>query len=329
MKSHNRLQKNTGSLILLFLFSLILISCTPKIDLEKPIGFGLSSKADAEFWAKNLNAQWYYDWGTKEIPSNNHLEYWQTIRVSENGYSPTKEKIIQIAKNSPGHTWIIGNEPDNVLQDNTSPEKYAQIYHELYGLIKSNDRTAKIAIGAISQPTPARLAYLDIVLKVYEQKYGNKLPVDWWNVHGYVLREEQDSWGAGLPVGITDVQTTTYEIHQHGDIQIFQENLINFRRWMKTNGYQDTPLVVSEYGILLPKEFGYTQEFIANYLTITSQWMLNYQDMEIGLDTDDYRLVQKFAWFSLSDPYFPSSNLANLEIESLTEIGAAFKQLSQ
>ncbi len=310
---------------MLFLIS----SCSPSTDLTKPIGFGLASKADANEWADQLGAQWYFDWSTRESRRSSQLEYWQTIRVNQNGYSPSREKIETIAKKFSGYTWIIGNEPDNASQDNISPERYAQIYHELYLLIKSKDRRAKIAIAGVSQPTPARLAYLNEVLDSYEKMYNEELPVDWWNIHAYVLREENDSWGAGLPVGLSMDHGELYEIEQHGDISIFKQNLIQFRKWMKENGYQDSPLVVTEFGILLSEEFGYTQEFISDYLKHTSEWMLTYQDEEIGFPEDNYRLVQKFAWFSLSDPNFPSANLADLVRKKLTLVGESFNTLTQ
>lgn len=314
---------------MLLILVILISACSPSIDLTNPIGFGLSSKADVEKWSDELGAQWYFDWSTKASRRSTQLEYWQTIRVNQNGYSPSREKIESIARKYSGYTWIIGNEPDNALQDNTSPAKYAQIYHELYTIIKSKDRSAKIAIAGVSQPTSARLAYLNQVLESYEKFYNEKLPVDWWNIHAYVLREEENSWGAGLPVDLSIDHGELYEIEQHGNISIFQQNLINFRKWMKENGYQDTPLVVSEYGILLPEEFGYSQDFISDYLNQTSLWMLTYQDAEIGFPDDDYHLIQKFAWFSLSDPNFPSANLANLNKETLTLVGESFKLLTQ
>ena len=325
----NHIYKRTIRFFLLLVIVLLISSCSPAIDLSNPIGFGLASKADADEWADKLGAQWYFDWDTKASRRSTQLEYWQTIRVNQNGYSPSREKIASIASKFSGYTWIIGNEPDNVFQDNTSPEKYAQIYHELYIMIKSKDRRAKIAIAGVSQPTPIRLAYLNQVLESYEKLYNEKLPVDWWNIHAYVLREEDDSWGAGLPVGLSIDHGELYEIEQHGDISIFQQNLIDFRKWMKENGYQNTPLVVTEYGILLPEEFGYSQEFISDYLKDTSEWMLTYQDTEYGFPDDNYRLVQKFAWFSLSDPNFPSANLADLEKNNLTLVGESFKLLIQ
>lgn len=316
--------RKTSLIASLIFFTIMLVSCSAPLNFDHPIGFGLASKADALFWAKQLNAQWYYDWSTKNIPVNKQLEYWQTIRVNQNGYSPSKENIIQITKHHKGYTWIIGNEPDNQHQDNTTPEKYAELYHELYYLIKKSDKKAKIAIGGVSQATPIRMAYLDEVLKTYEQLYHEKMPVDWWNVHGYVLREEKDAWGVGLPVGITSEEGILYDIEHHGAIDTFQNNIIGFRKWMKVNGYQETPLVVTEFGILFGDELGYSDEIIADYLSQTCTWLLTYRDQQLGYSVDDFRLVQKFAWFSLSDPNFPAANLANLDNKTLTTVGEAF-----
>jgi hypothetical protein len=324
MKLFSKIIYNFFTFLLMFLF----VACTPKINLDHRIGFGLAEKANANRWANELGAQWYFDWGVQETPVSNQLEYWQTIRVNEHGFSPSREDIVFILKNYPGFTWMIGNEPDNQHQDNTSPEKYAEIYHDLYYLIKKNDRTAKVVIAGVSQPTPSRLAYLDVVLDTYQTRYGEKLPVDWWNIHAYVLREEKDSWGAGLPVGMGNIEGYLYAINDHGDTEIFKENVSNFRKWLKENGYQNIPLVVSEYGILLPEEFGFDQQFIAEYLLEVNEWMIHYSDLEIGYPDDDYRIVQKFAWFSLSDPNYPDSNLANLENDTLTTIGEAFAAFS-
>jgi len=38
--------------------------------------------------------------------------------------------------------------------------------------------------------------------------------------------------------------------------------------------------------------------------------------------------VQRWAWFSLSDPLFPSSNLAELDLGRLTKIGQAYQGYS-
>jgi hypothetical protein len=324
----NKLNKTILSFLIVLLVTTLLSSCAKRPDQNNRIGFGLAKKADGDFWANNLGATWYFDWGTREVHSSSTPEYWQTIRVNQGGYSPSEENIKSIAKKFPGQTWIIGNEPDNKYQDNTTADRYAQIYHELFYLIKSIDSKAKIAIAGVSQPTPARLIYLDKVLQTYESLYGEKMPIDWWNIHAYVLREEQDSWGADIPVGIQMTQGELYEIEQHGSIEIFQTNLMNFRKWMKDNGYQNTPLVITEFGILLPEDFGYSREFIADYLYKTCEWLITYQNSDVGYPEDNYRIVQKFAWFSLSDPNFSTSDLANLDLNAFTIVGESFKLFS-
>jgi hypothetical protein len=35
--------------------------------------------------------------------------------------------------------------------------------------------------------------------------------------------------------------------------------------------------------------------------------------------------VQRWAWFSLADRYFPTSDLANLEADALTVVGQAYR----
>ena len=50
------------------------------------------------------------------------------------------------------------------------------------------------------------------------------------------------------------------------------------------------------------------------------------RDEYIGYSEDDNHLVQRWAWFSLYDPLYPTSNLANLKADALTEIGQAFRE---
>jgi hypothetical protein len=48
-------------------------------------------------------------------------------------------------------------------------------------------------------------------------------------------------------------------------------------------------------------------------------------DDKVGLEKDENHLVQKWAWFSLSDPYFATSDLVDLKTGSLTIIGEAYR----
>jgi hypothetical protein len=107
--------------------------------------------------------------------------------------SPDLDEITRSAAANPGALWLIGNEPDIVWQDNATPEEYAHAYGILHAAIKKADPTARVAIGGVSQPTPLRLAYLDRVLAAYEAQFGADMPVDVWNIHAFVLREEHNS----------------------------------------------------------------------------------------------------------------------------------------
>ena len=62
-------------------------------------------------------------------------------------------------------------------QDNTMPERYAEVYHELYQFLKAVDPGCQVAIGGVSQPTPLRLAYLERVIEAYHNRYGQPMRI--------------------------------------------------------------------------------------------------------------------------------------------------------
>ncbi len=119
------------------------------------------------------------DWSVKPDPETNGFDFWQMVRLDENGIRETTwDEIEETIRLNPGSVWLIGNEPDVVWQDNVTPQKYAQHYHDLYTFIKERDPKSQIAIGGISQSTPLRRAYLDIVLDTYMAEYGQPMPVE-------------------------------------------------------------------------------------------------------------------------------------------------------
>lgn len=293
----------------------------PENDLSNRVGFSIATAADPEYWAGQLGAGWYIDWKIQSAPSFTRPAHWQMIRVHSNCISPSLVDIQQAASQLPGQVWVIGNEPDVIWQDNTPAIQYAHVYHDLYQLIKTSDPTASIAVGGIAAATPLRLKYLDQVLKEYTDRYGMPMPVDWWTVHGYVLREEHNSWGIEIPPGMTETQGKLYEVKDHGRIDLFEAQIVAFRDWMAVHGYQDKPLALTEFGILMPSSYGFPPELIANYLDSTFTWLYTTQDDKIGYPGDNHRLVQKWAWFSLSDPLYSSANLGDLSNGELTLIG--------
>jgi len=297
----------------------------PKL-LSKRAGFGMSTQALPEFWAKQLHSGWFISWDVlKRLPST-LPEHWQMVRLKPGCIYPSKEYIAWVAAQYPGNVWIIGNEPDVIWQDGVTPEEYAIVYHEIYYLIKSADPTAKIAVAGLSQATPLRIAYLDRVLTEYRRLFSIAMPVDWWTIHGFVLREERDSWGAGIPPGMTQDTGELREVSDNGSLELFKKQIIDFRNWMAKNGYRDTPLALTEFGILMPPNYGYPEVVVTKYLQDTFSWLQDTKDEEIGYSHDENHLVQQWAWFSLSDPLYPSPNLANLATGELTPLGMAYRE---
>jgi hypothetical protein len=228
------------------------------------------------------------------------------------------------AVSNPGSVWLIGNEPDVPWQDNTSPERYAELYHELYQLLKAADPTCQVAIGGVSQPTPLRMAYLDRVLSAYESQYGEPMPVDLWNVHNFILREERGSWGVSIPPGMDGAVGTLYEVRDHDDLEAFKNQIVTFRRWMAERGQRDRPLVVSEYGILMPPDYGFDEARVQAFMYATFDHFLTATDEKVGYPRDGNRLVQWWAWYSLADTIYPTGNLFDVETRAATPLGSAF-----
>ena len=239
--------------------------------------------------------------------------------------SPSRSTIVAAAQANPGSLWLIGNEMDrrdwclawqsfpwtcvpgtaSIGQDEMLPEVYAEAYHELYNLIKGADPTAQVAIGGVIQPTPLRLQYLDIVWNSYQSKYGTTMPVDVWNVHNFIMKEYLNDFGASIPPGLPgnpQVGVTYSTDWTHVDMGIFNEQIRRFRQWMKDKGQQNKPLIVSEYGVLYFHDgigaLSVTKQFMQN----TFDYFLNTKDCSIGLPSDECRLVQRWAWYSLDSP---------------------------
>jgi hypothetical protein len=279
-----------------------------------------------------LRLGWFVDYqATLSIDTLVGIDYFPMIRLEEirgeyrysifHGRLETTEEQLKAAIAAhPGAYWFIGNEPDRkVAQDDLRPHVYARAYHDLYALIKSEDPTAKIVAGAIVQPTPIRLQYLDLVLESYYQQYRQAMPVDVWAFHNFVLNEASCSyyskiypgdvleicWGADIPPGLPEeiVDGLRISVDQNDDIELFKEQVIRFREWLADRGYQDTPVFLSEYGVLMPYDWypQFDPARVNAFMDATFDFLLNTKDPEIGFPGDDYRLVQRFSWYSVDD----------------------------
>jgi hypothetical protein len=275
--------------------------------------------------AAKLQLGSYLSWRVSDTPlQSDKTQFWQMIRLSEAGFRPDAVTIEQVATSHPGSLWLIGNEPDVIWQDNVTPERYAELYHDLYYLLKESDPTSQVAIGVITQPTPLLLQYLERVLASYQQNYAEAMQVDVWNVHNFILPEKRDSWGVEIPPGMSGIDKgMLYDIDDHDNMAIFKSQLINFRQWLANQGQKDKPLIVSEYGILMPEDYGFPFERVQRFLYETYTFMLTATDEKIGYAADEYRLVQGWAWYSLSDDRYPTGNFIDFTTGNLTELGRA------
>lgn len=260
----------------------------------------------------SLHLGWYLDWGTQIAPPRpGGIEYVQTLRVSSSGYSPSGAALAARIAANPGALWLIGNEPDCIYQDNVLPQAYAQVYHDAYAFIKAHDPTARVAAGGIVQPTPLRMQYLDIVLDTYAALYGEPLPTDAWNIHSFILREascapdspyKDSCWGCEIPPGIPADHGMLYSLDDTDRLDIFRQRLVQFREWMRDRGYRDTPLLITEYGTLVPHSYeGWDEERARVFMYGTFDFLLTASSPELGYPADEDRLVQQWLWYSLDD----------------------------
>ena len=288
---------------------------------------------------------WYVNFGVTANPSTPYgMEYVPTVRIKQtklaaDGFtktdcrvgtdyvtpyeytvSPSLSQIQSIATSHPGMTWLIGNEMDRrdwgngycSRQDEMLPELYAQAYHDLYSAIKSADSTAQVAIGGMVEFTDLRSQYLDRVWAEYSRLYGGQtMPVDVWNIHLYVLREEKNGWGADIPPGFNETSGELYTILDNKDFTKAWPQIVSLRTWMKDHGQQNKPLIITEYGVNMPAWVEcpaypdptgcpFTPEQVRDSMMYPSfDAFLNQTDANIGYPADGNRLVQRWNWWSV------------------------------
>ena len=285
--------------------------------------FGVAqvSRSLLSYTISSLDVGWYLNWGVQVNPPRpGGVEYAQVVRVSGTSYFPAGAVLANAIAANPGAVWLIGNEPDRigVGMDDTLPQDYAQAYHNAYTFIKAHDPAAHVAAGNIVQPTPVRMQYLDIVLNTYASLYHKPLPADAWSIHSYILREAscaaypESCWGAEVPPGISATHGILYTLDDIDNLDIFRQRIVQFRQWMKDRGYRDVPLLITEYGSLLPyynpNELYYDSRLhpfdearAQSFMHSTFEFLRAATDSNLGYQADENRLVQRWLWYSLDD----------------------------
>jgi len=320
-----------------------------------------------------LNIGIYLDWLHNANPQANlnlppGVKYFQVVHVkqakvncgtahcigsyvspAQYGFSPSAASITDIATNNPGMTWFIGNEIERIDfdngdgtyggQDEITPELYATAFHEIQEIIKTADPTAQVGIGSLIEATPLRLKYLDKVWDSYFNQFGYLMgqDIDVWNIHGFILREIKNSWGAEIPAGLTTddydkeegwlygVSSLSAIGAEHKNLETFKELTVALRTWMAEHGERNKPLINTEYGILYKSDFfGISQQDVNNYMTNSFDYLLSAKNSSIGYPADENRLVQGWIWYSLNAQDF-NGNLFNPSTKALTTFGSNWK----
>ena len=277
--------------------------------------------------ARQLGFGWYSDWSMSPSPEKSvggmPVEY---VQVIDTRNEPDCSLIQGAVAANPGSLWIIGNEPEIESQGANTPEEYAERYHKAYSCIKEHDPTAQVAIGGVVMPTPLRLRWLEQSLAYYETTYGERMPIDVWNIHVQILPEGL-GYGCGLPKGLhMDPQEQMDLARNFGatpegsyfgfnaDPAIFQELVSGFREWLYAREEHTKPLIISEYGVLYPSDylvkglsyagdpFEAGDRMVESFMRETFEFMLTARDDRMGCPADGGRLVQRWLWFSLNVP---------------------------
>jgi hypothetical protein len=281
----------------------------------------------ARYEAAGLGVGWYLPCINGQNPLQAAgIECAQLVVAEGDGFRPPAEELQDTARRNPGRLWLVGNEPDVIWQGNSTPEEYAQVYREVYQLLKEVDPTSQVAIGGISQVTPLRLAYLEEVLATYEAANGQPMPVDVWNIHLAILREERDSWGVDIPPGLAEDSGILYEIQNNADVEILRRQVLTFRRWMAGRGLRDKPLIVTEFSVLMPPEYGFPFERVRDFMLAAADYMMTATDDDLGYPADGNRLVQRWAWYSLADETYYTGNLFDPATGQITPLGKVFSE---
>ena len=316
-------------------------------------------------------------WGAP-LPSNGaelvHVFKVFQEKTPEGVYLPDYRTIIPLdpsfanyIKANPGHLWLIGNEVDRGPnpgdlfggQGDMYPNIYALAYHEVRQFILLHDPTARIGISGLVEVTPGRLQYLTRVWNAYSTLYDAPMPVDVWNMHLYVLPEVDED---GDPNSLANIALGTdanlgkrssdgdpnqcpnndvYCYAEHDDMDVFAEQIVAMRQWMKNHGEQQKPLILSEYSILYSftngdgscweDEFGncFTHARVSTFMDNTFDYFNNHRDANLGYALDGNRLIQQWLWFSMHMVPGSNGSISNLlepDLTTLTTVGHNFKQ---
>ena len=89
---------------------------------------------------------------------------------------------------------------------------------------------------------------------------------------------------------------------------------------MARQGYRSYPLIVTEFGVLMPDDYGFTTERVNSFMSATFDFLQNTADAGLGDPMDGNRLVQKWSYSAF--PHLVRDG-------RLTPMGKAYRELAE
>ena len=124
-----------------------------------------------------LGLVWYYDYHADGADGGSHPRVLM-VRPAD---KLSDAELRHLVATHPGHWWMLGNEPNDLAQDNQDPAVYARFYAHAAAVIRA-DPTAGIMPGGIAN---ADTQWAAAFRAQYERLTGIPPQVDAWNIHNY------------------------------------------------------------------------------------------------------------------------------------------------
>jgi len=137
-------------------------------------------------------ATWFYSW---ILGSNTQwragVEFVPMLRTELEMHKSQIRFIIN-TRGYHGGYWLIGNEPDNSLQDSLTYAQAADKYGQILYYIRSLDPTARFIMPGLVEP---KTPWLRQFIAAWVAQWGEEPPVAGWSLHMYPFAKGDETVG--------------------------------------------------------------------------------------------------------------------------------------